>query len=534
MWLMIAVTVIWGSAGPIWGSIAAAVLITAMLTPVAGRNGYRWLIVARDHRRREWSAAKPVTVINDRQPGGVRYQNGVAISAVRVLGKYLSPTRLTGAATSVTDNVLHTDDLVTLLHQQLDLTIASISVVIHGARMRADGDFARICDTFIGPPPYAGQRETWLIIRTDTAMGNLDALRIRRNVDQAALAASQRIVNKLRTRGIRAEIATETDLVNLDEKLGGVHALDAHNRHWLAVRADRGWLSNFYYPPQHINDAELGVVWGRRYDSVTQNITLYPDGRCTATVTIQEPQIVAPPPNVVLSSLPGEQAAAVASNRPLPGELVGTPGSVAAGPPRLTLPIGNSGVLIGTLADGHRLVLPFTDPATNLRIHIDANAAIYKRLILRAAAAGERVSIHTSEPRRWQSIVMPGIVVTNDIKPPPGTTISVADTASTPSPLPATLITLTGDGEGAHIRITQSGPTPRINITITDPDPSVDITEAGDDVRNPRPPAARSWYVDMELFDVENPYLDRQPATNRHHCRPGQNGAQRVRLGSVR
>ena len=242
---------------------------------------------------------------------------------------------------------------------------------------------------------------------------------------------------------------------------------------------------------------------------MTQNITLYPDGRCTATVTIRDPQILAPPPNVVLSSLPGEQAAAVASNRPLPGELVGAPASVAMGFPRLALPIGNSGVLIGTLPDGSRLVLPFTDPATHLRIHIDADAAIYKRLILRAAAAGERVTIHTTDPGRWPSMVMAGIIVTDDNKPAAGTTISVVDTTIIPSPMPATVITLVGDGADAHMRITQFDSTRHVQVEVAAPDRYLENSfEGGDDTAKPSKARSQSWRVEVELFDVENPYLD--------------------------
>ena len=222
MWLTIAASALWGATGPVWGLVGAGILVAAVAVPVAGRTGYRWLLLGWAHRRRRWETAEPVTAINDRQPGGVRYQDGVAITAVRLLGKYLTKTELTGAATSETDNVLHTDDLANLLHQQLDLTIASISIVIHGARMRAEGDFTRLCDTFIGPPPYAGQREAWLIMRIDTALGNLDAVTVRNDVAETAVAATQRAINALRTKGIRAEIATETDIINLDERLAAL------------------------------------------------------------------------------------------------------------------------------------------------------------------------------------------------------------------------------------------------------------------------------------------------------------------------
>lgn len=507
------VTLLWGEAGPAWAGVGAVVLLVCCAYPLGGshRSLYQWAQVYRSHRRRRWDIAAPLTAVNDRQPAGVRYQDGVAVTAVRLLGKYLCPTRLTGAATSETDNVLRTEDVAEVLHQQLGLRLASLSLIIHGSRMRADGDFAPICDTFIGPCPYAGQREAWLILRIDTAIDNVEALRVRRSLSETAVAAAQRTANMLRTKGIRAEVASETDLVSLDEKLGSAASLDAAKRRWLAVRDERGWLSSFYFPARHIEDAAMALVWERRHDAVTQNITLYPDGRCTATVTVRGPQIVSPPPNVKLFSLPGEQAAAVAANRALPGELVGAPASVADGPPRLALPIGNSGVLIGTLPDGQRLVLPFTDPATHLRINIDADAAVYKRLLLRAAASGERVTVHTADRHRWQAMAMPGVIITEEAKPAAGTTISVIDTTIMPSPAPATVITLTGGCTDAHMRITQEGTSRRLQVVVVDPDLHGDPALIA-------PP--RSWRVDIEFFAVENPYLDAQPAFTGVTARP--------------
>lgn len=532
---------VWAAGGPIPGVAVGAVAALAAGVPVAGRTAAQWAGVYWRHRfasypsstfalvnkpdeqgdpddgqgakhsaghtksdtksagkkhsavevsGEAWAAA---TVSNDRAGGGVVFHEGTAITAVRVLGKFLSPTVMTGA-TSYTDNVLPVAHLAALTHQFLDLRISSISVVTVGARVRAHGHYARTFDSFIGPPAYAGQRQMWLIVRTAAGV-NVDAVAMRHSAGVMALAATQRIVNSLGTQGIRAKVGTATDLAELS-RLGGRNALARRSRSWRAVRADSGWLTSFYYPPQHINTADLVGIWSRPWDSVMQNVTLYPDGRCTATVTVGDPQVIMLPPSVATSALPGEQAAAVAACRPLPVVQVGGAAAVADGPPDIELPVANSGVLIGQLANGQRLVLPFTDPeVTPLRILIRADDSLSKRLILRAAAAGERVTIHTANRARWQQMIMPGISVTKDAKPAAGTTISVTDSERMPSPAPSTIICLTGE-KPATMSIQQVGPR-RLAVRIANPDDQEDAN------MKPTP----DWTADMDLFADENPYL---------------------------
>lgn len=503
--LMGIVFVVWVLGGLYAALIALGLLAVFALARIAGRSPWQWLQLWWDNRRRRWTIEPAEQVVNDRRFGGVRYQDGVAIAAVRVLGKYLPPTYLTGAATSETGNVLKTSDVMALFEQPLDITINSISVITTGARIRANGDYARVYDTFIGTPPYAGQREMWLIARINTDKRNVQGLTLRSTVNVATLAAAQRIVNTLRTKGIRAEVATGTDMGDLDGKLGGANALEPQNRQWAAVRGDSGWLTSFFYPPEHITDENLDVAWSRRYDSVTQNVTMYPDGRCTATLTVQSPQVVMLPPSVVLENLPGEQAHAVAANRALPGELVGGARAIAQGPPDLSLPIRESGVYLGPLADGRRLVLPFTDPGAALQIHVEAEEALYKRLILRAAASGERVTVHTRDPEHWRAMAMPGIIITDDVRPAAGTTISVTDPTLKVSPPPATVVTLAGDGVGAHLVLNQVGIT-ELLITVLDPayDPAADGRP--EEERRP-PPPLNEWRVPIQLFDAENLYM---------------------------
>jgi hypothetical protein len=117
-------------------------------------------------------------------------------------------------------------------------------------------------------------------------------------------------------------------------------------------------------------------------------------------------------------------------------------------------------VLIGRLANGDRLLLPLA--GENSRIHITAEDAIAKRLIIRAAGAGERISLHTSDLDRWCSVRMPNIAVMEQSRPTPGTTVSVVDGTIATAVRTGVVISVFPAGTastGADVLVAQTGPT---------------------------------------------------------------------------
>ena len=81
---------------------------------------WSWLNLWRQ-RRRATTLSEPITVANDRAGGGVRYQDGVAVVAVQLLGKAHRPTLFTGSTATYTDNTVDVAELLPLLHQSLGL-----------------------------------------------------------------------------------------------------------------------------------------------------------------------------------------------------------------------------------------------------------------------------------------------------------------------------------------------------------------------------------------------------------------------------
>ncbi|OHU89454.1 type VII secretion protein EccE [Mycobacterium talmoniae] len=465
-----------------YAGAAAGLVLGAVVGVIPWRGTQLWAWLLRWLRRgRPIVLRAPLTVANDRAGGGVRFQDGVAAAAVQVLGKPHAPTLLTGSTATHTDNTLDIADLLPLLHQSLGLAIDSVSVVSVGARRRSTGDYARVYDTLIGTPPYAGRRSTWLMVRV-AALDNVEALRWRASVGTAALAAAQRIGAALRQQGIRAKVATATDIVEVERRLGSAALDGAARRRWGSLRGDTGWLTTYRYRPEDITAAKLAQAWTLRADGIVQNVTVFGDGGMTATVTVQTPQPPVSPPSVLLHTLPGQQPAAIAGHLcgPWPAD-VGR--GVLTGP--LLVPVGPSGVLLGKSGAGNRLLLPLDDPGEPTRVHIAAEDAVVKRILIRLVATGDRLTVHTRDPRRWASARMPDLVVTDRVRPVTGTTVSVTDGSVAPAPRPNTVITIGEPGRApADVLIRQTGPG------------TVDVT-AGD----------RVYPVEVELFRAENRYV---------------------------
>lgn len=470
---------------------AAAGLVAGIAVGVVrwrGRQLWSWLgLWVRRRRPIEWT--EPLTVVNDRAGGGVRYQDGVAAVAVQLLGKAHTPTLFTGSTSTSTENAFDITDLLPMLNQSLGLTLDSLSVISAGARRRSTGDYPRVYDTLIGTPPYAGQRQTWLVVRI-SALDNANALRWRSSIGTATLAAAQRITAAMRQQGIRAKVATATDIVEIERRLGR-SVLDAPNDRWRSVRADQGWLTTYWYQPADITAEKLAQAWAMRADGIMHNITFFRDRSVTATVTVHSAQPPTAPPSTMLKTLPGEQALAVAANLcgPLP-LLRGIRRGKLRGP--LVVPIGPSGVLLGKVGGGNRLMLPLDDAGEFSRVHIAAEDSLAKRIVIRMAGAGERITIHTRDLQRWNSVRMPDITVIDQPRPVPGTTVSIVDGTLTPAPRPNTLISVGEPGEPyrgtADVLITQTGAA------------TVEVTAAG-----------QVHVVEVELFRAENRYLSSEP-----------------------
>lgn len=492
LWVVLtvaALTVAGCSAGIVWGSAGFAAGLLVLVVPWRRQPLWSWAALYL-RQRRGGVLSPPSSAVSDRCAGGVRYQGDVAAVAVQILGRAYVPTFLTGSNSSRTTNTLDIARLIPLLDQGLGLRLDSISVVSTGSRRRPTGDYAAVYDTLIGTPPYAGLRETWLVVRM-RGLGNADALRLRPSVGSAAVAAAQRIAADFRRQGVRAKVASSAEMLALEGKLGGPEP--GRRRNWRSVRGDAGWLTTYAYRSADVTTESLAQAWSLRVDGVTSNVTVFPDRTATATLTVRSAQPPIQPPNARLLTLPGEQTEAIAAAMCAPFPRLRSirrspiPGS-------LTVPIGPSGVLIGKTPGGERLLMPMANSGEPGRVHVAADDAIAKRIIIRAAAAGERITVHTKDTARWERLRMPNIAVVDQARPVPGTTLSVVDGTISPTNRPNTTLTVSPRGMPiaypADVSITQSTQT------------TVSVSAAG-----------ITSEAAIELFRAENRYTTGDPET---------------------
>ncbi|MGD1256122.1 type VII secretion protein EccE [Mycobacterium seoulense] len=486
----------WAVGGYIGAAIAVVVGVALVFVRWWGQPAWSWLVLWRRGRRPiTWNA--PITVANNRSGGGVRVQDGVAVVAVQLLGRAHQATTVTGSVTVETDNVIDVVELVPMMHQALGLMLDSISVVSLGSRHGNVGDYPRVYDSEIGTPPYAGRRETWLIMRL-SIIDNTQALRWRTTVGAAAISVAQRIAGLLRCRGVRAKVANATDLAELDRRLG-CDAIEGETQRWKAIRGEAGWMTTYAYPAEAITSRVLSQAWTLRVDEVIQNVTVYPDATCTATITVRTPTPAPTPPSVILRRLNGEQAAGAAANMcgPRPYLRALRPSPL---PEQLLTEIGPSGVLIGKLSNGDRLLVPVTDAGELSRVFVAADDPIAKRIVIRTAGAGERVCVHTRDTTRWSTVRMPEISIVSTVRPAPRTTVSVVEHVApiSPTPRPATVITVAPSGT----RLPE-GHRHNFEVIVEQVGPAMVRVSA----------AGKEWLAEMDMFRAENRYVSLEPVT---------------------
>ena len=237
----------WWLDGYIGTLIAVVIAVTLVFVPWWGQPAWSWALLAfRGRSTVSWNA--PITVANNRSGGGVRVQDGAAVVAVQLLGRAHRATTVTGSVTVETDNVIDIVELAPMLHHALGLQLDSLSVITLGSRHGIVGDYPRVYDSEIGTPPYAGRRETWLIMRLPV-INNAQGLQWRTTVGAAAISTAQRIASMLRCHGLRAKVATATDLIELDRRLGS-DAVAGSAQNWKAVRGEAGWMTTYVYRPR--------------------------------------------------------------------------------------------------------------------------------------------------------------------------------------------------------------------------------------------------------------------------------------------
>jgi hypothetical protein len=244
---------------------------------------------------------------------------------------------------------------------------------------------------------------------------------------------------------------------------------------WKSIEAHPGYLTSYYFSPEDITTNTLNQMWALRSDAVVQTISLTKKPKharngatwVSALVRVNDPQAATTPPTLYLNPLPGNQGPAATRSAPLPRQFDAMPARPLDAAP-LELPIGSSGVLIGTTQRGDLLLLSLTDPDQATRIAMHTGMPYACQLLVRAAAVGERIAIYTDKPARWRQLEQPLIAVVDRRHPPEFVpSIIVSDRAGGPPPagLASTVITIGDAADATSIGNQPNAPSADLSFT---------------------------------------------------------------------
>jgi hypothetical protein len=78
---------------------------------------------------------------------------------------------------------------------------------------------------------------------------------------------------------------------------------------------------------------------------------------------------------------------------------------------KVAVPIGATGIIVGTTASGHPLLVDLRNPTELATVTISGEFALLVQVALRAAATGYQVLVCTKRPQRWQPVTGAGLQV---------------------------------------------------------------------------------------------------------------------------
>jgi type VII secretion protein EccE len=411
---------------------------------------------------------------------GVRTAGNEAVTVVEVDGRVYSPTFLRGSTVSRTDNLLPLGVLSALMEQPGGLLLG-IDIVCAGYRVRPGTGYPQLYSTLLADRGAAGQRTAYLIVRLDIRESTRGLVYRRSIGSAAAAATERIIKSlhqhDIRAAALGAErhdaVLDELSVglacppprpVLVDDDIdeqpgpadgaGGVLvAVGGPGRSaatakvaatprqrvrpkaevgWHTINANPGYVTSYYFSPEDITADSFNQMWSLRSDHIVHVTMLrkQPGGpvKVSALVRTTDPRRPEQPPTLFLNPLPGDQYAAALRAAPTSAPRLNLPARLLDASQDLQIPIGSTGILVGAALRDDKSGSPeiqrddlvmwaLTDPQHPTRIIMDTSDFYVRQLLIRAAAAGERIAIYSYDPRRWYSVSQPNIAVVESGRP---------------------------------------------------------------------------------------------------------------------
>ena len=427
-----AVTVALLAAGTrLWhGPVAlVAPIVVAVLVDVALLVTWRRQTVAAlaRHRltRRHAKAAVDVPTSSHRlrwttEEAAIRGDEFEALAVVAVDGPSHTPSVLDHH--QVQSGVLLPVDVVARAVRQFDVSLAGIDIHSVGRRRAADEHhhYAATYSRIIADYGAVGERSTWCVLRM-RSRDNAGAIAARDSVAATLLACARRLAVELSAHGCPSRLVDAAELGELDAAIAGPLVNGAATK-WSNIVHPAGAVTSYWISPPDLTTATLDRLWAPDTDATMTTIQLRPgdDGSVSvgAMVRYSTAGALSEPPLRGLNLLSGQQELALraALLEPAVPALELAHRDIGQ-TEKLRTPIGATGILIGTTAKHHPMLVPLGDarPGKKASVTVAGELALLLQIAQRAAATGYRVAVVTGRPERWRSAVSLGLRVVRNL-----------------------------------------------------------------------------------------------------------------------
>jgi type VII secretion protein EccE len=458
-----------------WVGAGAGVLVT-LGAVVSWRGAPALTLTWQSLRPRRASLGVPAGALADHDrtfgagPVGIRVVGPHLVAVVAVDGQPHSPSALDYPRV-MTPSMLPLAAVAAGL-RQFDVTLDGIDVVSVGVRRasKAHHPYADTYSSEVGDHPAVGQRQTWLVIRLNAAE-SARAIVWRESVAATMSAAAEWLAQELTSLRIPARVLTAAQIRAADEALLAGAEPAALRPGWARVRHSGGYVHTYWMSPRDISSDTLDRLWTPDTEAtvLTVQLRLTATGASTVGVVVRyhtgAPLLEAPLTG--LNPLTGRHDAGMTAGLLVAAGAPLVPARELSADDRVAVAIGATGIIMGTTASGHPLLIDIGNPTGMATVTVAGELALTVQIALRAAATGYQVLVCTARPERWKEATGAGLQVVGEaglaqqLAPARRRWMVVYDEVSGPVPQGAAVTLRTveaGLAIPADVHIEQDGP----------------------------------------------------------------------------
>ena len=402
-----------------WAAAGAAVLIT-LAALVSWRGAPLLMLAWRSLAARHATLGVPAGALADHDrtfgtgPVGIRAVGPHLVAVVAVDGPPHSPSVLDHPRVESLSKLPL--DAVAAGLRQFDLTLDGIDVVSVGARRAAQSHhpYADAYSSEVGDHPAVGQRQTWLVIRLN-ADESARAIVWRESVAATMGAAAEWLAQQLTSLRIPARVLSAAQIRAADEDLLAGADPGTLRPGWARVRHPGGYVHTYWMSPRDISSDTIDRLWAPDTEAtvVSVQLRLTATGATTVGVVVRYhtggPLLEAPLTG--LNPLTGRHDVGMTAGLLVAAGAPVVPARELAGGERLAVAVGATGIIIGTTASGHPLLVDVGDPTGMATVTIAGELALTVQIARRAAATGYQVLVCTERPQLWKEATGAGLQV---------------------------------------------------------------------------------------------------------------------------